>query len=409
MEKTIIILFLFISFAKVYAFDNRWEYLDTAKTSKDRYYDLICSDSLNCIIWNLHEIRKTTFRRTTDGGQTWKDVYYNREVVFADITYPSKDLFIAAGDSLLLRTTNQGDSWDTTVFYGYDINYISFVKMFDINNGITSACTGDCMFNSNTLYFHTSDGGKNWEQFFLPIQIDFIDIVKFDSLTYWIWRQVEYEEGKWSYKYIWTYDNWKTFELYYPYEQAGRFSFAGKEKAWGAGGYHDPNDLSKSTHINTHTSYGCLTWETQLNVNGNGCPLLSIQFYDENFGMATTCMAKVYFTVDGGKTWHPEVIQDIDFHSPYDYALRSLQMPTRNTAYVISSGRWVLKFNGDWTDVEDNKAPTDENFISPNPATGEVNIKLNNHTLKGAVKSVRVYDVLGNVVVSLGDSRSSRE
>ncbi len=44
-------------------------------------------------------------------------------------------------------------------------------------------------------------------------------------------------------------------------------------------------------------------------------------------------------------------------------------------------------------------------IITPNPATDYIEINLNNRNLKDAVERVKVYDVLGNVVVSLGDSR----
>ena len=115
-------------------------------------------------------------------------------------------------------------------------------------------------------------------------------------------------------------------------------------------------------------------------------------------------MAKVYFTVDGGKTWHTEVIQDIDLHSPYDYALRHLKMPTRNTAYVISSGEWILKFNGDWTDVEDTRPPTEGIIISPNPATDYIEINLDRWTplskWNPSGSEIKIYNVYGELVIS---------
>lgn len=154
MKYIVIIILLTVN---TYAFDNRWTVIDSAKTSKDYYYDLKCADSLNCFVWNLHENNKHTLRRTVNGGYNWDNVYYNNSFNLRSITFPHKDLFIAAGDSMILRTTNQGDSWDTTVFEGYDIYGFGFIKMFDKFHGIASACIGDCMFNSNTIYFQTND------------------------------------------------------------------------------------------------------------------------------------------------------------------------------------------------------------------------------------------------------------
>jgi len=39
-------------------------------------------------------------------------------------------------------------------------------------------------------------------------------------------------------------------------------------------------------------------------------------------------------------------------------------------------------------------------FLYPNPATGEVTIDLSNHTLKGMIERVRVYDVKGMCVIT---------
>ena len=97
-------------------------------------------------------------------------------------------------------------------------------------------------------------------------------------------------------------------------------------------------------------------------------------------------------TTNGGKNWIETTISDIDWNGPLDYAIKSLQMPTKHTAYVRCSGRYVYKFTGDWpTDVPEPQKPN--NFtIFPNPVESEISLSF---PPEYQTSQIKIYSVEG--------------
>jgi len=181
----IFLLFLiFVCINKIPAQEKGWKIVDTNISidsikhiyfSDEFYMNLKCADSLNCMaLVLLDPYRGYMFRRTTDGGETWKNVfidtasnpnrpdYLNMPSIY-DIAYPNEKLFIGVGDSgVIVRTTDKGETWSKMK---YDTN-IAFgtICMMDKKFGIISGCAGNCDNDSNFINLVTDDGGLTWDK-----------------------------------------------------------------------------------------------------------------------------------------------------------------------------------------------------------------------------------------------------
>ena len=169
MKTTKQIIIIFISFiALPYTLLSEWKKVDARPDiSRDyinsNYVKIQCADSMNCMILGTYNgAGGYYFRRTTDGGNTWKNVYqdsaywydkdnYHGVPNINDIAYPNTNLFIAIGDSgLVIRTTDKGETWEK-IIYDKKLN-LSGLVMLDNDYGI---------MNGNIL-LETLDGGKTW-------------------------------------------------------------------------------------------------------------------------------------------------------------------------------------------------------------------------------------------------------
>ena len=133
MKKIILILIIIFSYNLLLSdwkkVDRRPDY--DSSSAYSTYDGLKCADSLNCMAWSRYFGKGYYFRRTTDGGNTWKTVrndssYFHSPTDFYtatninDIAYPNTKLFIGVGDNgLIIRTTDKGETWQK---YTYDID-----------------------------------------------------------------------------------------------------------------------------------------------------------------------------------------------------------------------------------------------------------------------------------------------
>ena len=172
-----LLLFLCIS---LYSQDKDWKKVDTRPDYTDTveyssYRTIKCCDSLNGIIFGaLGDAGGYYFRRTTDGGDSWKNIFLDSAYFHSfddmylipdlrDVSYPSRKLFIAVGDSgLIVRTGDSGKTWQKSTYVKNC--YLGRIQMLDENYGIIGGCMDKCDKNSDVFYLETSDGGATWNK-----------------------------------------------------------------------------------------------------------------------------------------------------------------------------------------------------------------------------------------------------
>ena len=79
------------------------------------------------------------------------------------------------------------------------------------------------------------------------------------------------------------------------------------------------------------------------------------KFYDENFGIASSEIAHVVMTDDGGKHWRNVKIAYTKPNDGHSYMVYSIQIPSYTTAYVILDHTYIYKYTRDFTDEVEEK------------------------------------------------------
>jgi photosystem II stability/assembly factor-like uncharacterized protein len=109
--------------------------------------------------------------KTSDGGRTWTQQYWNTDFYFNAISCPSENVCFAVGESLkdspapgcrILRTTDGGKTWKV-VLYNADPSF-SLIAMDMINEKEGWAGGGQMANppNFQAHFYHTMDGGDTW-------------------------------------------------------------------------------------------------------------------------------------------------------------------------------------------------------------------------------------------------------
>ena len=421
MKKVIIIFFIILFSPAVKSQDlGTWVLSDTL-FMQNRVWGmnkLQCIDSLNCISvipygkWNGYIIR-----RTTDGGNTWSNVYadttFQMEELFVhkkiwDFQYLNKNLCIAVGDSgLILRSTDNGETWQDYSHRKDSLMMFKHIGMYDENEGYLLGGRIDSFLQGGKpRFWRTSDGGKNWKEYPYP-KYPFPYAIRQQMINrdliigqYIVEEKKENDTIRTEYLAFilndWTeYDSVvKPASCYYKY-------FLDRYNGWVAGNKftYDSLGRKKYTQLIYHTSDGGLTWEKQREKYYNNFRINAISFYDKNFGMCGVDDNTVLITYDGGKHWYESKTYVPDGGGWWDIDI--VVTPSRNVAYVSTNiPSYIYKWTRTPTDVKENDNAG--NFsISPNPATDYIDIQIpegtgTDRTLKDAV---RVYDVLGVCVL----------
>ena len=287
-------------------------------------------DSLNGWAVGFHEIF-----RTKDSGVTWDTVYSDvtEDLYFGSIYFlDSLNGWTAANNGRILITNNGGMSWDTTtidleMFYQ---SYFEDIHFVDTTKGIIVGSGVDNFFNSYSLIYKSTDGGKNWivsnydyslaglrslsyadEATFYSVgdnsllktsnlgdtwsnQLSFVktiiyDIQFFDNSHGWAIGQ-DNDAGKGV--IMQSVDGGKNWENSYfkdyRFEDA---SFIDELTGWVVG-----------PGIVLHTNNGGNNWEEQ-NYPENFDGAFSVDFVDTNNGWAVGWNEPIIKTSDGGNNW----------------------------------------------------------------------------------------------------------
>ncbi|MGE5480339.1 MAG: T9SS type A sorting domain-containing protein [Chloroflexota bacterium] len=369
-----------------------WKKVDRryADSNTNRWYHSIrCADSMNCVVLAYTIYKDPILRSTTDGGETWRDIYIDStrdgEGPFAKTTSiwlkdhacPSKDLIIAVGDSgLIIRSTDQGKTWDKRSMGRY---YHVSICMADDKYGIIRSFDG---YKSGAAFFETTDGGVDWHLMNTPK--DFSDSSWYFSMDliekgYFVAKLEKYggnDSG--MYKFINVYGNWDSVVAYTdPHENYGHnLSFISDRRGWtaGAGKPSKPQQTGfEYNQVIYYTNDGGKSWITQRDTFWHGGnPIYAIDFYDDRFGITTTVYGYAFLTHNGGRTWEEIHIDDNPWGAPFN--VLSPQLTSFSSGYTIINQEYVYKFTRDWSIPHDTSGSPDDSVKSffPSPPPGIV-------------------------------------
>ncbi|MBK8982947.1 MAG: hypothetical protein IPM38_11635 [Ignavibacteria bacterium] len=280
-----------------------------------------------------------SIRRTSNGGNTWINVFAPGTWPFNDIFFTNSSTgYIAGNENAFLKTTNSGVNWfiDNTI----SSPGFAFKSVFFQNNG-----TGLLVGSYGTI-FKSTDHGNYWT-------------LKSPSGTFETLRSVDFPEQNTGYIMGNTYIsgtsffkttnagiNWINFNSSY---RMFRFDFLNDNTGYA---------LSFSFEL-LKSQNGGLTWNI---INTPNDSIGLFQFVDANTGFITN---NVYYgghdlnkTTDGGMTWssysfHPDYVRYFHFPEPdIGYSLAGIFFESSNLYKTTNTGvnwNFVRKMNFDTT------------------------------------------------------------
>jgi photosystem II stability/assembly factor-like uncharacterized protein len=375
----ILSFFILMSFAHSSSAQTQpWKKLQSPVNITLRYLSFI--DSLTG--WAAGETG--TIIRTTDGGNSW--VFQNSTVqtFIMDIFFVDENLGWALTlkdvfpfNSVILKTTNGGDEWSAENFPDSS-KLIRTVFFFDSLNG----------FVGGSYIAYTSDGGHNWVEADIDSNmVSNFPVYKFKFLN----RQFGYACGGridvagvvWrttNYGLSWNAQGISADEVFdvFIFDSLNAITLSG-----------DPEGLYPIAKITTTNSGE--TW------NNEELPFFGLSFaidfrtYNEGWSASGY---KFLLTTNRGVTWQ-------EFKTPDSVVVYDLQFTDDKTGYAVGENGVILKHV---SPPDTNVVIPDQFFLYqnyPNPFNSRTVISYD-MAASGAV-TLKVYDVLGNEVVTLVD------
>jgi len=267
--------------------------------------------------------------KSIDRGWHWNacgtSITYSNlsDVYFAD----SKTGFIVGNDGTILKTTDQGASWQNHSTggseYFEDVHFIDTLNGFAVGYGIFSK---------------TTDGGNMWQSKTLPF--GYLSAVSFSD---------EYNGFiAVSNKLLQTSDGgitWDSVPL--PNCFFRDICFTGNNTVVAAGSFTDPGKPQMG--LTVRTTDGGLSWSIKIVETIN--ELVTLDFVDSLNGFAGSYFKQVYATTDGGINWFPKsstnvYCQDIDFLDIKNGYAAGLGIISRTTDGGVSWSNDFSYFNG---------------------------------------------------------------
>ncbi|OGU58327.1 MAG: hypothetical protein A2X64_09925 [Ignavibacteria bacterium GWF2_33_9] len=398
-----------------------WKKVDDAeKFSEYRgFKKIICNDSMNCIVWGFSTSSTWCqfFRKTTDGGKTWNDIYIDSSYIiqnpismhkiipFNDFAYKGNTI-IAVGDSgRLIYSNNNGFSFKEKFFSGPN-SQLYKIRLFDEMYGILYQID----YNIRTSNFYeTKDGGSTWEKINLPDSLSFqfdkngkrggiayndYNIIKRGLfVTYFnrVYVNPDFWELSWIYGNVDSVRTYKQDSLYL-------IKFVNEKEGWKyGGGTIDPNSFNLENVI-YHTTNSGQTWVTQRDSLFTGFSVTGMDAFDNKFAIATTGTSYVLMTHNGGMTWVEEQVDSIP--NGWYATARYPQITSYSSAYIITtSPSMIYKYTRDWSKPVDTSTVgvryeriIENDFsVYPNPVKDKLSVS---DFSEGKIE-FEIYDMLG--------------
>ena len=320
--KKLLLIFAIIA---IFSANANAEWTNLYKDDKMHYrcIDLECVGD-RCIGIFEANLTYPMVRYTTDAGYSWKTAFIDSSKhQLWDIEYVAEDFCMIGADSGIYYVSYDGfETWEKKREMGIRINYkIAFA---DQKHGayITSwLLSWDPPYPIQYLVSVTHDGTETW----FESTPDFSDI---EGNTY-------IDEMKWLspkdfYVFAFNFthrghifhssDSGRSYKLLAKYQDRFLDVHFLNETDWVGVGHRSITNKDKIKYqIISKTTDGGKSWERKLDTTRNSNnSLKKVVFYDDKKGAAHTYTSwDMYYTYDGGETWHVDKKYDLDYGQGY--------------------------------------------------------------------------------------------
>jgi photosystem II stability/assembly factor-like uncharacterized protein len=319
--------------------------------------------------------------KTSDGGANWSDnlIIPGTVNLFNSVYFTDLNTGWAIANAIMMQTTNAGNSWDTSAIPTN--GYLHQIQFVDSNYGWVAG-TEDNL--TRGVILRTTDGGSNWDR------IEINNGGLFYSISF-LNQDLGWGGAGEIYK---TTDGGLNWIIINDSTGGGSICFADELNGWcgGASSGGPYGFINKTTD-------GGYNWSS---TSGPDIPgLMDVSFFDKNIGWAVGygSSSPIIKTTDGGENWFHQESSEIN-------ALNSVFIIDSSTGWSAGNGVILKTTNGGVTFINEEgivNIPStfklNQNYPNPfNPRT-----KIEFSIRESGIVSLRVYDVLGNVVLALVD------
>ena len=176
-----------------------------------------------------------TLYKTINGGTAWAALslpFQPNDLFFIDANNGYACVADTSGDGLLMKTSNGGQTWDTSLTVWHVNNFFNPLTKVDFVNSTTGFCASKY---SNKLY-RTTDGGSSWDTIVVPASISDFDFTSTDNGHILnsdedILRTVDGGQT-WDWEYI---APWKMVFINIPHHPLHSFSFFDEQTGFAVG------------------------------------------------------------------------------------------------------------------------------------------------------------------------------
>ena len=332
--------------------------------------------------------------KTTDGGANWE----TQDPVLGsgcEALYAIDSLTAIYADYTgygIRRTTDGGTNWyyaDTTDYFYYDFKFVNELLGFAACGTVSSIDSG--------IVRRTIDGGQTWNTiasvYLANSGYDFEGISFVDSLRGWAVSYMGWVYNTTDGGFNWTFQD--SIVAIPNFSTPCRdIQFTSPDSGWIVGG------IAANTLI-ARTINGGLTWQTQNLDSFTTCSIREIEMLNSQLGWfagSNDGGAMLANTSNGGTNWMDQ--------SPIQDALgfESISMINESVGYTVGrNGRIYKTINGGGITNISEDHPTVSEFVLfqnyPNPLNPSTKISWQSPV--GSWQTLKVYDVLGNEVITL--------
>ena len=375
--KSFIIYFLFLFFGFNTVISKDW--LILKKFDDFMFYRIDSYDSLNYILGGRNSgylddgqpFAYSFLSLTSDAGKSWDSIWssnldlskFEGDRHTSHMKMLSENIIIAGvSGGFILRTTDRGESWDTTDFELNIEDHCYALDFYQDKIGVSG-------FESSTFFIMTNDSGKTWRKIPKPdigldsYKYNIDDLVILNDSTIIASRYRYPTNRHWIFR---TEDRGKTWRTY---NESGnfhqKFYFYDDRTGYMGGSkrlYEDGSTVIKKT---TDGGKSWLTCYEGNNPNTGG-GVHDMHVFDEDKVICVNGY-QILRTTDGGKNW---------FEETYDESLSSnfqdVAFGDDEYGLIITKSKYILSNNPLINDVRYNEKPDSYIKLYPNPATNRI-------------------------------------
>lgn len=369
------------------------------KSYQDYYFwDVSCADSMHCFaVASYQAALESMILRTTNGGRTWDSVYTEHAVLgegaipkFIGVAMPTRTHAMVVADSgLVIRTTDGGQTWRRDRVAGKaTVQWIAMADSLHALVGLRAAPSS---------LMATSDGGETWRSFDLPARVrsfGIIDVAAPTPSTFIV------SLGLHPHNSIIRSDDrgesWQEYTDALPDTTQCTISFVDSLTGWAAGSiYTGERDIRRA--VIAKTTDGGATWRRQFDsVAGRRYGLSDIAFMDADSGLAVGGIGTVLRTTDGGEQW---VEEPTDMNAVH---VLHVAYPKGSRGIIVTTLGWVALPEDRVSGVDVVARDAAEMLLAfPNPAPRSARLHVRLSDASRGAAHMTLATTLGQVVRSV--------